>query len=45
MRLKLTGKIIEEQLSTKTSFNHEMYSMFLTNINTERAKRIHEKNH
>lgn len=43
MRLKITGKIIEESNMNKISFNHEMYSMFLTNISTERAKRIHEK--
>lgn len=43
MRLKITGKIIEESNTNKTSYKHEMYSMFLTNISTERAKRIHEK--
>lgn len=43
MRAKLQGTIIEEKKSINTSYNHEMYSMFLTNISTERAKRIHEK--
>jgi CRISPR-associated endoribonuclease Cas6 len=43
MRIKLQGTIIEGQTSIKTSYNHEMYSMILTNISTERAIRIHEK--
>lgn len=43
MRIKLQGVVIEGQSSNKINYNHEMYSMILTNINTERAKRIHEK--
>jgi len=43
MRINLQGTIIEGQSSIKTNYNHEMYSMILTNISTERANYIHEK--
>lgn len=43
MRIKISGNIVENDNPNKTNYNHEIYSMILTNISTERAKRIHEK--
>ena len=43
MRCKIEGKIIEQFDPSKTSLNHETYSMILSNVNTERAKQIHCK--
>lgn len=43
MRFKLEGKIIEEFDFKETSLNHEIYSMILSNTNTETAKKIHSK--
>lgn len=43
MRIKVTGLIIENNDVNKTNYNHEVYSMILSNLNIERAKRIHTK--
>lgn len=37
------GQLIENINPKKTNYNHEIYSMFITNVSMERAKRIHEK--
>lgn len=43
MRIKLSGKIIENSNKQKTNYNHEIYSMILSNISTSRATEIHTK--
>ena len=43
MRIKVTGLIIENNDVNKTNYNHEVYSMILSNLSIERAKRIHTK--
>lgn len=43
MRIKLLGKIIENSNKQKTNYNHEIYSMILSNISTDRATEIHTK--
>lgn len=43
MRVKIIGNIIQKNNNGKTNYNHEIYSMILTNISVERAKTIHSK--
>ena len=43
MRVYVGGIIIEDENKITTDFYHETYSMFLNNISTERARKIHEK--
>ena len=43
MRVKIEGKIIEQYNYNNFNLNHETYSMILSNINTNRAKKIHAK--
>ncbi|MEX0083011.1 CRISPR-associated endoribonuclease Cas6 [Clostridium butyricum] len=43
MRVKIIGNIIQKNNNGKTNYNHEIYSMILTNISVERAKRIHSR--
>lgn len=43
MRLKIEGTIIEGVFNASTNYKHEMYSMVLNNLSTNRAKYLHNK--
>jgi len=43
MRIKVTGNIIEDEKTIRGNYNHEIYSMILSNLNTKTSKEIHKK--
>ena len=43
MRLKIKGEIIEKTKPKKTNYKHEVYSMILNNLTTNKAQQIHTK--
>lgn len=43
MRIKIEGNLIENLDKDRSSYNHELYCMYLNNMPQETAKKFHEK--